>query len=217
VFTFVIWADDLIRKDVQLGHENNPCYSGYRYLLRTMRKRSFSITLLVVAFLFSSWSNVIAAAFCPRYSSSRNCHIQQRQIKQVEHKSSCQHEMADMEMGDIQMDDTNMGSEAASETSDNSIPESPPVQIATDSYSEGLAVDFHTEPCGHCWMHSQPSSGTATIVAVDPSRQLAETNAPPANFVVALPSAFVVPIVPLEHGPPGNSFPRHLLISVFRI
>ena len=182
-----------------------------------MRKRSCSIILLVVAFLLSSWSNVIAAAFCPRYTSSRNCHIQQRQIKQVEHKSSCQHEMADMEMGDMQMDDANLESEAASETSDSSIPEGPPVQIATKSFSEQVAIDFPADPCGHCWMHSQPSSGSATIVAVDPLRQLVETNAPPATSEVALPSAFAVPIMPLEHGPPGNSFPRHVLINVFRI
>jgi hypothetical protein len=182
-----------------------------------MQKRTFSITFVVVAFLFSSWSNVIAAAFCPRYTSSRNCHVQQRQIKQVEHKSSCQHEMPDMKMGDMQMDESNMGSEAASQTSDDSIPKGPPVKIATDSASEQLAIDFPTEPCGHCWMHSQPTSGTATIVAVDPSRRLVETNAPPVNLVVALPSAFAVPIVPLEHGPPGNSLPRHVLISVFRI
>jgi hypothetical protein len=181
-----------------------------------MPKRSFSITLLVFAFLFSSWSNVIAAAFCPRYSSSRNCHIQ-RAIKQVEPKSSCQHGMAGMEMGDMQMDDTNMESEAASQTSVNSISEGSPVQIATDSTSEQFAIDFPTEPCGHCWMHSQPSSGTATIVAVDPSRRLVETNAPPANFVVVLRSSSAVPILPLEHGPPGNSFPRHVLINVFRI
>jgi hypothetical protein len=181
-----------------------------------MRKQSFSITFLVVAFLFSSWSNVIAAAFCPRYSSSRNCHIQQRQAKQVEHKSSCQQQMDGREMRDMEMDDTKMDSEAASETPDL-VPENPPVQIATESYSEQIAIDFPTEPCGHCWMHSQPSSGTPTIVAVDPSRRLVETNAPPANFVVALPSAFAVPIMLLEHGPPGNSFPRHVLISVFRI
>ena len=198
--------------------EINPCYSVCLIKgIRTMRKRSFSITLLVVAFLFSSWSNVIAAAFCPRYSSSRNCHLQQRQIKQVEQKSSCQHEMAEMEMGDMHMDDTNMESEDASETLGNPIPENPPIQIATESSSEQVAFDFPTEPCGHCWMHSQPSSGTAAIVAVDPSRWSVETKAPPANLVIALPSAFAVPIMPLEHGPPGNSFPRHILISVFRI
>ena len=179
-----------------------------------MRKRSFSIILLVVAFLFSAWSNVIAAAFCPRYLSSRNCHVQQqpRQAKQVEHKSSCQHEMADM-----QMDDKEMESGAASESTDNSIAEKPPMPVATESSTEQLILNFPTEPCGHCWMHSQPASGTAIPVAFDPSKRLVETNAPPSDFVVALPSAFTVPIIPLEHGPPGNSFPRYVLNNVFRI
>ena len=122
-----------------------------------------------------------------------------------------------MEMGDMQMDDTNMEGEAASQTSVNSISESSPVQIATDSSPAQLAIDFPTEPCGHCWMHSQPSSGTATSVAVDPARRLVETSVPPTNSEVAVPSAFAVPILPLEHGPPGNLFPRHILISVFRI
>ena len=182
-----------------------------------MQKRSFSIILLVVAFLLSSWSNVLGAAFCPRYTSSRNCHVQQRQIKQVEHRSSCQHEMADMEMGDMQIDDANLESEAVSETSDRPIAETPPGQIATDFSSALLAIDFPTEPCGHCWTHSQPSSGTATIVAVDPSRRLFERNAPQANYLVVLRSPSAVPILPLEHGPPGSSFPRHVLINVFRI
>src|SRR5258705_5242532 len=181
-----------------------------------MRMRSFSITLLVVAFLFSSWSNVIAAAFCPHYSSSRNCHIQPRQAKQVEPESSCHHEMDALEMGDMQMDATDMGSEAASETAANPIPEKLPVQIATESFSE-VAFAFPTEPCGHCWTHSQPSSRTTVVVAVDPSKRLVETNAVPADLVVALPSTFAVPIIPLEHGPPGSSFPRHVLINVFRI
>jgi len=182
-----------------------------------MRKRTCWIILLVVAFLFSSWSNVIAAAFCPRYSSNRNCHIQQRQIKQVEQKSACQHEMAEMEMGDMHMDGINRESEDASETLGKPIRENPPIQIGTEASSEQVAFDFPTKPCGHCWTHSQPSSGTAAIVAVDPSRRSVAANAPPASFVVALPSAFAVPIVPLEHGPPGNSFPRHVLINVFRI
>lgn len=182
-----------------------------------MQKRSFSITLLVFAFLFSSWSNVVSAAFCPRYSSSRNCHIQEQQAKPVEPKPSCRHEMADMEMGDMQMDDTNGNGQVAPETADSSIPEDSPVQIATDSSSQQPAIGFPTEPCGHCWMHSQPASAVALVVAVAPSKRLIETNAPPADFVVALPSAFAVPIMPLEHGPPGNSFPRHVLIRVFRI
>jgi hypothetical protein len=184
-----------------------------------MQRRSFFAGFLLIAFLLSAWGNVIAAAFCPRYSSSRNCRIKHepRQPKQVDHKSSCQHEMADMEMGDMQMEDMETESETASETTNNSIAENPPVRVATESSAEQVAIDFPTEPCGHCWMHSQPASGTAALVAVDPSKRLVETNGPLADFVVSLPSAFAVPIIPLEHGPPGNSFPRHVLISVFRI
>jgi len=76
-----------------------------------------------------------------------------------------------MAMGDMQMDDTNSESEDASETLGNPIPESPPIQIAMEASSEQVAFDFRTKPCGHCWTHSQPSSGTAAIVAVDPSRR----------------------------------------------
>src|SRR5882724_8461752 len=73
----------------------------------SMRKRSFSIILLVVALLFSAWSNVIAAASCPRYMLNGDCGIMHaaRQPQQVEHESSCQREMADMEMDDMQLDD----------------------------------------------------------------------------------------------------------------
>jgi hypothetical protein len=179
-----------------------------------MEKRPISIIILVIAFLFSAWSNVIAAAFCPRYMSNRNCCIKHeiRQPMQVDHKSSCQHEMADMEMGEMQME-----SEAPSEAAANSLAGNPPVQIATESSSDQVVVDLPIESCAHCWMHSQPTSGTTTVVAIDPSKRLVETNAPPADFAMALPSALVLPITPLEHGPPGNSFPRHVLINVFRI
>ena len=183
-----------------------------------MKKRFFFIGLLILAFLISAWGNVIAAAFCPRYLSNRECYIRHepRQPKQVDDKSSCHHEMSDMEMGDMQMDDTEMESQAL-ETEDNSTIKNSPTQVATESYAELVAIDLPTEPCGHCWMHSQSASGTATLVAADPSKRSLETSAPPADFVVALPSAFIVPITPLEHGPPGNSFPRHVLINVFRI
>src|SRR6266536_624464 len=182
-----------------------------------MRKSSLAIGLLVVSLLLSAWSNVIAAAFCPRYSSSHNCDLQRRQVKQVEHKSPCQHEMAEMEMRDMQMNDMDMESETGSETSDKSIAENVPIQIAAESPAEQVAVDLPNEPCGHCWMHSQPQSPSSTVVAIDPSKQLVEANAPPVGFVTLLPSAFAVSLIPLEHGPPGPSLPRHILINSFRI
>jgi hypothetical protein len=179
-----------------------------------MKRRLISIIILVIALLFSAWSNVITAAFCPRYMSNRNCCIEHeiRQPMQVDHKSSCQHEMADMEMVDMQME-----SEAPSEAAANSLVVNPPIHIATEASSDQVVVDLPIESCAHCWMHSQPTSGTTTVAAIDPSKRLVETNAPPADFAMALPPALVLPITPREHEPPGNPFPRHALINVFRI
>lgn len=123
--------------------------------------------------------------------------------------------MAGMEMGDMQMDEMEM--ECAVEISENAIGEDQPVQIGTASSTKQNAIDFPTEPCGHCWMHSQPASGAVTLVAVDPSKQSIDTNAPTAGLTITLPIAFIVSITPLEHGPPGNVLPRHVLINVFRI
>jgi hypothetical protein len=177
-----------------------------------MAKRPVSIFLLVVAVLLSAWGDVIAAAYCPGYSS-RNCCIKHeaRQAKQVDHKSSCQHGMADMDMADMQME-----SENPSEATANSSANAPPVEIAASSVEQ---VPFHlpTEPCGHCWMHSQPSPATAMLVAVDPSKRSIETHAPPSGFVAAMPSAFVIAVAAVEHGPPIPSSPRHVIINVFRI
>ena len=170
-----------------------------------MRKRSLSIIFVVVAFLFGAWSNVIAAAFCPRYMLKRDCAIKHeaRQPRKVEHRSSCRHEMAGMEVPPKSRVD--------------SIPENSPLQLTTEYAGDPVAFDVPIGPCPHCWMHSQPASGTATIVAGDPSRRLLKTNASPANFAVALPFTFPFPITPLEHGPPGSLFPRYVLINAFRI
>lgn len=184
-----------------------------------MQMRILSTFLLVGAFLLGAWGNVIAAAYCPRYLSNRECHLkpEPRQPKEVDNKSSCQHEMADTDMADMQMDDMEMGSEATPEVSEASGIESQPVEVKMESAAELVAIDFPTQPCGHCWMHSQPASGTATIVGSDPSKRLVETIAPQSSVSAALPTTSIIRITPVEHGPPGNSFPRHVLINVFRI
>jgi hypothetical protein len=123
--------------------------------------------------------------------------------------------MADMQMGDMQMDNNETESQAV-ETNDSSIIEDSPIQVA-ESAAEQIRADLPTEPCGHCWMHSQPASGTATLVGVDPAKKLVDTNAPPAEVAVVVPSAVTASITPVEHGPPGNLLPRHVLINVFRI
>src|SRR6266436_5367291 len=68
--------------------------------MQLMRKRSLSIVLLTSAFLFSAWSNVIGAAFCPRYMNRVCCaRSSARRLTPVIDQSSCHHhEMAGMKM-----------------------------------------------------------------------------------------------------------------------
>ena len=182
-----------------------------------MRKRSVLIFLLLVAFLLSAWGNMIAAAFCPRYMSLNSCiKHQSRQTKQVEHKS-CHHEMADMEMDDMKMDDMQMENDSASKADVESVAAAEPTLVVAESSIEQAAFDLPIEPCGHCWMHSQPSSGSGTLAAVNPSPRPVEALAPPSDITIDLGFPNPTAIEPLEHSPPGNSFPRHILINVFRI
>jgi hypothetical protein len=175
-----------------------------------MTKRSLLIVLLLVVFLLSAWGNVIGAAFCPRYLA-QNCFAhrthQSTQIK----PESCHHEMTDMDMGDMQMDE-----EVAAEPV-SSGRENPTIEVAAESSVERAALDVQTQPCGHCWMHSQPSSGTGTLAAVDPSPRSVEALAPPTEIAIDLPFPQPIATEPLDHSPPGSSFPRHILINVFRI
>ena len=186
-----------------------------------MSKRGLLIFLLTFAFLMSAWGNVIAAAFCPRYLSNSALSIRptSQDTRQVDRKASCHHEMAEMEMSDMQMDGTEIqGDEADVETLSNSIADAPPIQVEPETNTQQIVIDRPAETCGHCWMHSKPASGATTLVVVDPSTRLIDTNAPPAEeYAFTLVHDFTVSISPQEHGPPGVALPRHVLINVFRI
>src|ERR1041384_901663 len=176
-----------------------------------MRKRLLLIVLLLVAFLLSAWGNVIGAAFCPRYLA-QNCFAKKTsQPKQVK-GGSCRHEMADMGRGDMQMDEEVAAEPASSDREKSTI------EVAAEQLSvEQTALDIPKEPCGHCWMHSQPSSGTGTLAAVKPSPRPVEALAPVAKTTIALGFPNPTATEPSEHSPPGSSFRRHILINVFRI
>jgi hypothetical protein len=174
-----------------------------------MRKRSLSIVFVVVALLFSAWGNVIAAAFCPRFALNHDCCLKHAS-NQAKHESSCHHEMAGGEMDDMQME-TEAGS-APDPSAQN-----PKLELPSESSSDEVALDLPIEQCACCLSHSQTTSGTVSVVAVDPSKRLVGTNSPPANFAIGLTSAFAGLIVRSEHSPPGPSTPRHVIINVFRI
>jgi hypothetical protein len=176
-------------------------------------RQTFSMAVLIVAFVLSAWGNVIAASFCPRYALNRECCVKHivSQPKEVE-SSSCHHEMAGMEMDDMQME-----TEAAQDPSTDSNAQSSKAEEALESSNDQVAFDLPIEQCAHCWSHSQPTLGTVSVVAADPSKQLVETSSPRADSQFGLPSVSPVSISPTEHSPPGFTLPRHVLINVFRI
>ena len=179
-------------------------------IMATVGKRFLFTIIIVIALLSSAWGHVLAASFCPRFnknhvSSFKHSAHQPISLEVASHAGTC-----GMNMPDMQTEAT----DDPQEDTDAPVAER---DAANDSNPDADALDRPGEPCPHCLMHSQLTSGTATVVAVDPSKRLVEINAPSADFAMALPSALVLPITPLEHGPPGKSSPRHVLINVFRI
>jgi len=177
-----------------------------------MRKRSLSIVFVVVALLFSAWGNVIAAAFCPRFALNRNCCLKHgtQPSKWAKHESSCHHEMAGMEMDDMQM-------ETETDSAPDTSAQHSQVELPSEASSDEVALDLPIEQCACCLSHSQTISGTVSVVAIDPSKRLVEANFPPAIVAIGSTSALAGLIVRSEHGPPGPSTPRHVIINVFRI
>jgi len=168
-----------------------------------------AIGFLVGAFLVGAWGNLIAAAFCPRFLSDRDCSIQHlvSQPKPAQHQPSCHQTMDNAAM---QME--RKASASAAEHSNHALA----TRLTAPSSTNQAAFELPTDKCAHCWNHSQPTSGTAYTAALDSSQRSIDRDFPQANFnhtSVASP----ISIIPLEHGPPGISLPRHVLINVFRI
>ena len=177
-----------------------------------MRKRSLSIVFVVVALLFSAWGNVIASAFCPRFALNHDCCLKHgtQPSKQAKHESSCHHEMAGMEMDDMQME-----TEADSASDTNG--QNSHAQLPSESSSDDVALDLPIEQCACCLSHSQTTSGTVSVVVIDPSKRLVGTNSLPADLATDMRSVFASLIIRSEHSPPRQSILRHVIINVFRI
>jgi len=173
--------------------------------LEAMRVKSVSSAVLVGAFILSAWSNLIAAAFCPRYLSNRECSKPvASQKKKTASQPSCHH-ATDMETEDS-FDST---SESSSQT--------PDAGLASESFRHQITLNLPNEECVHCWSHSQPTSGPAYITAIDFSQRLVDAYSIPAALILSAAPAPLISITPSEHGPPGKMLPRYVLLNVFRI
>ena len=167
-----------------------------------MTRRSLSTVGLIITLFLATWSNVIAAGFCPRYLSNRDYCL--KHVESVSAVESCHHEMSDPATAEID------------NSSDTKVVLTR-LQSTWDSLSNQPALDLPIDKCPHCWSHSQPTPGSVIVAASDPARNVSEAQLPVATLDFASLSLLTVLIDPLEHGPPGLTLPRHVLINVFRI
>jgi len=116
------------------------------------------------------------------------------------------------------MDMPDMPMEAADQSQADLSTQNMPADAVDDSNADADILDQPYEPCPHCLMHSQTSSGTIIVQAINPEKRSVESEAPPATSAqVSLPAILVAKPSPNEHAPPGESSRWHVLISVFRI
>ncbi len=175
-----------------------------------MMKRPIFITFVVVTLLLSAWGNVIAAAFCPRLALDRACCEKHAAHKaKPKPQSSCHHQMGEMEMADMQME--------ADDPAPAANPQSSVARLGLEVPLDQFALHLPLTECDHCLSHSQTTSGTVSLVTIDPSNRLLGIDARPVNFGSNLTPALAVLNIATAHGPPGPSSPRYVLISVFRL
>jgi len=167
-------------------------------------RRFFSISFLVAALLLCAWGNVLAAAFCPHFALANGS-----SGKQLAHRPASHAKMCDMGMGDMQMD--GMTEPAVDESAVNL-----QIGVAGESTTDSDALDQPKGLCTHCLMHSQTALGSLSVGAINPERRSDESRAPNSALVSLLP-VIVTSVRQMGHAPPGESPPRNVLNSVFRI
>ena len=177
-----------------------------------MRKPSAASGLIAVSLLLGALSNVIAVCFCPCYSMDHDHSLTHGSHMPVRQESSCDH-MSGMKMDGVRMD-VEMENKVLYAPAGNWISGMQPT--AQDSIDHSV-LESQGERCRHCLMSSASTSVSATLAAINPANRLLETDVPLVKREVALSPPLSISMIPLEHGPPGNLFPRHILLSVFRI
>ena len=177
--------------------------------MATVGKRVLFTLIIVIALLSSAWGNMLLASFCPHFTQNHVRsfkHSAHQPISLESHPETCGMNMPDMQMES--MDNSQGDTDAPVAQTDG----------ANDSNADADALDHPGEACPHCLMHSQTSSGTIIVQAINPEKRSVESEAPPATSAqVSLPAILVAKPSPNEHAPPGESSRWHVLISVFRI
>jgi hypothetical protein len=188
---------------------------------------------LALLLVMGSLGHVFAAAFCPRVLGKACC-LAKTAVHTHDASSSAMHSMSmdgmsmdGMTMHEMTMDktatDVMVGDGMAMDhmatsgggmdlTSTTSSP-------LTEDYAWAGKVEQPVETCGHCLSHSGILNAPLSSVSVpdQSNRDLGSVLLPVSRFVVRSAMTVAPSGLPGEHGPPGSSAARHILISVFLI
>ena len=173
---------------------------------------------LALLLVIGSLGHVLGAAFCPRALQHDCCFGKTSSHTETcsTHEHPAMHGMAmsgmamdGMAMDDIVMDDA--------PPVDVSLATAPPIVIAEESAANGFEPPL--ESCPHCLGHSGPVNAPVSFVSgPDQSgKDVGSVPLPVSGFFVRPALTLGQTALPRQHAPPGQSGPRHILISVFLI
>jgi hypothetical protein len=170
-------------------------------------KRIFVIGLTLLL-LLSSLGHVFAAAFC-RHPQGHECCL--KKASNHLHESSSSND--DMSMDGMVLDDMAMNDSAPRHT------EMPFFPAGADA--EALTSRFHqpVESCSHCMNHSGVPNAPVSFVSVpdQSSKESGSILLPVLSFRLT-PAITIAQSGPArQHGPPGRTAPRNILICVLLI
>jgi hypothetical protein len=175
-----------------------------------LRAKPIAIAGLLFAFLYGAWGNVVAAAFCPRFSDRSCC------PKHSAPSSSPSKPHHDLQQMEIEV----TGTEACAAHEGHST--EPRGTSRADVFDESdpsrlfLVSPLAEQSCAHCLSHSQPAPGRFSVSSGDSSRESEAQATPLIKLPLNLPA--VAKLLPsYDHGPPGQSYSLFVLNSVFRI
>lgn len=180
-----------------------------------MTRRPIAIAGLVLALLYGAWGNVVAAAFCPRFSDHSCCpkHSEHSSAPTASHHAHYQSEPSssaeDNGMGECAAHKSESESAVVSHDSGNS-------SVDVAEFSPALAPPVEDQSCTHCLTHSQPARGRFSISS-DESNRTSDAEALPITKLPLALHSFAKLLPSYDHGPPGQSHPLFVLHSVFRI
>lgn len=154
-----------------------------------MLKRLAVSFLPGIALLFSQGAVLLVLGLCPHIRSGLpNCNTAKTELV-MDHEAMGHHEM-------------NLNAPVEIHNADKSLP----------------AFGEPEQPCSHCAIHSRSNSNESVLRTADTVKRSSDVNVPHTVSVISTVAfSFVAIPTSRAHGPPGQTTPKYILISTFRI